>query len=616
MKKILCIALLGVMLFAFAGCKSQSDADSSATTTTADETAVAPSTDNTLLVFDEMFTERDRRNTFDTANAVQITLQGNKISCQSASVAVNGATATIIANGTYVISGSLDNGQIIVDVADDAKPQLVLDNVTISNDDMPAICVNNANKVFITTLEGTTNTLQTVSANESVDNMDGVIYSKDDITLNGLGTLQVNSTYQHAIVTNDDLVITDGTYSLSAPSHCLKANDSVRIAGGKFSLSAGKDAIHAENTEKADEGFIYIAGGDFDITSDGDCIDASYKLQIDGGTINGVAGGGYINAPQQVEDFGSRDFGTPVQSNTATTDTATEDTTSTKGIKAGGCITVQNGAITFDCCDDAVHSNMDIAINNGTFSLSSGDDAIHADNSLKIANGSIDVKTCYEGLEAPKIDIENGDISIISTDDGINANSTNATSTNTRTMMDADQNSVLTVLGGKIYVNSEGDGVDSNGYIYLKGGEIFVDGPMSSGNGALDYGIDASATNAVFIAVGAQGMAENLSAQETQGSMLLTEQGNAGDEIVLKDSSGNTLVSYTPQKAFQSILISCPQLQVGNTYAICVGTASATLQMTDLIMGQGSGMGQMGGMQGGPGGMGGAMHGKPQGMPR
>lgn len=610
MKKFASLLLASAMVFAFAGCKT----DTQTTTEDEETTAVEASTDNTLFLFDDMFTERDRRNTYDTANAVEITLSKNKISCDSTAVTVDGTTATITADGTYILSGSIDDGQIIVDVPDDAKPQLVLNNASITSKDSATIYVKNANKVFITTVEGTTNTLSTTNDFVAVDdeNVNSVIYSKDDITLNGLGVLNVSTENGHGISSNDDMVITDGTYNIDAVKQALKANDSVRIAGGTFNLTSGKDGIHVENTEKADEGYIYIAGGTFDITSDGDCLDASYKIQIDDCTINGVSGGGYVNASEQVEDFGSMDFGTKVDNNTSTTET-TDESASTKGIKAGGCITILDGTITLDCCDDAIHSNYDILIKNGTITLSSGDDGIHADSALVIDNGTIDIKTSYEGLEAPNIDINDGKISIVASDDGMNANSTSSTTSSGMGggMMDADQNSYLKIAGGYIYVNAEGDGLDSNGYLYLTGGETYVDGPMSSGNGALDYGISASATNAIFVAVGAQGMAENLDAQETQGSMLLTGSGNAGDEIVLKDSDGNVLVSYTPQKSFQSILVSCPELQVGNTYTIYVGSASATIEMTALVMGQGSGMGQMGGMQGGMGGgMQGGMGGK------
>lgn len=228
----------------------------------------------------------------------------NETETASSGVSISGNIITITKEGTYVLSGALSEGQIVVD-ADSAKVQLVLDNADITCASSAAIYVKNADKTFITLAEGSENILMNTAEYEAIDdnNIDAVIFSKDDLTLNGKGTLTINSEYGHGIVSKDDLKLVGGTCNITAKTHALSGKDSVRIAAGTYNLTSGKDGIHSENADEEEKGFVYIASGDFTIESTGDGIDASYVVQIDDGDFDITAGGGSENATKTYNDM-------------------------------------------------------------------------------------------------------------------------------------------------------------------------------------------------------------------------------------------------------------------------------------------------------------------------
>lgn len=290
---------------------------------------------NGIYSYDDMFTERDLDVGYDESSAVKINLaddsttvtvgddtetdaskadetkaddsktdetkadesETNETENAASGVYISGNIITITKEGTYVLSGALSEGQIIVD-ADSAKVQLVLDNADITCASSAAIYVKNADKAFITLAEGSENILMNTAEYEAIDdnNIDAVIFSKDDLTLNGKGTLTINSEYGHGIVSKDDLKLVGGTYNITAENHALSGKDSVRIADGTYNLTSGKDGIHSENADDDEKGFVYIASGDFTIESTGDGIDASYVVQIDDGDFDITAGDGAENA--------------------------------------------------------------------------------------------------------------------------------------------------------------------------------------------------------------------------------------------------------------------------------------------------------------------------------
>ena len=306
------IVLTASMTVTAVGCSSTSAGSTEtadAVTESQTETAEVSNIDG-ILDSSDMFTNRDKEIGYDEESAIAINLSDGASTADSDSVVIDGDTITITEEGTYILSGSLTNGQIVVE-AENAKVQLVLDNADISCETSAAIYVKNADKVFITTTDGSTNTVCTSGEFEAIDdnNIDAAIFSKSDLTLNGAGSLEVTCENGHGILSKDDLVITSGEYVVDAGKHALSGKDSVRIAGGTFDLTAGKDGIHSENTDEEEKGFVYIENGSFTITSDGDGIDASYVVEIVDGSFDITAGGGYENGEVHTDNDMMGGFG-------------------------------------------------------------------------------------------------------------------------------------------------------------------------------------------------------------------------------------------------------------------------------------------------------------------
>lgn len=252
-KKLLALfCATALSMTAVAGCtgakSSTGNVVSSETETNAEETSAQSEAGSYSSA--DMFTERDLAGTYEESGAVYVTLSGDGIIGETDGVAINGQTVTITAEGTYIFSGTLSEGQIVVD-ADNAKVQIVFDNVDITCASSAAVYVKSAEKVFVTLAEGAQNTLRNTDEYVAIDdnNIDAVIFAKSDLTLNGTGSLTIVSAEGHGIVSKDDLKITGGTYDIIAAGHALSGKDSVRIADGTFILTAEKDGIHAENAD-------------------------------------------------------------------------------------------------------------------------------------------------------------------------------------------------------------------------------------------------------------------------------------------------------------------------------------------------------------------------------
>ena len=517
----------------------------------------------------DMFTERDLAGTYEESGAVYVTLSDDDITGETDGVVINEQTVTITAEGTYIFSGTLSEGQIVVD-ADNAKVQIVFDNVDITCASSAAVYVKSAEKVFVTPAEGSQNTLRNTDGYVAIDdnNIDAVIFSKSDLTLNGTGSLTIVSADGHGIVSKDDLKITGGTYDITAAGHALSGKDSVRIADGTFILTAEKDGIHAENADDEEKGYIYIADGDFTITSDGDGMDASNIVQIEDGTFDITAGGGAANSQKTHESDmpGGPGGGMPQNGEKPDGENMPQDTTtdesgiSTKGIKAGGSMYLNGGTYQIDSADDSIHSNANITIADGTYTLATGDDGVHADDALIVNGGTITVTESYEGMEGLTVTINDGTIDITASDDGINT-----------------AGEKMELNGGYIHILAGGDGVDSNGDLTINGGEIYIDGPSDNGNSAIDYGDRSSAyvNGGMLVAIGSSGMAEGMSDSSKQKVLMvkLGEQMEAGD-VVLTDSEGNVIVSYTALKSYDCVIISTAEVESGATYTL---TTSGTM---------------------------------------
>lgn len=599
-RKLISVCLLWVLVFTGCG-KADTENNNN------DDTKAQTSNPADSLVDEaDMFTDRDLDTSFD--NAVAITLNESSASCESNAVSISGSTVTIKDEGSYLISGTLKNGMIIVNAGEKDKPHLIFDNVSVTSSTSAALYVLEADKVVVTLKDGSKNTLENGGSFTAIDdnNIDGAIFSKQDLTFNGNGSLTVSSPCAHGIVCKDDLVFTGGTYTIQSASHGLDANDSVRITNTAFTITSGKDGIHAENADDANLGFVYIKDGALAVTAEGDGISAGSYLQMNDGTFKIITGGGSENGSKQTSDnwggfMGGRGgMGGPggkfpggTTSQTTTTDS---DSTSIKALKATTDLLIRNGSFEIDSADDSIHSNTAVIVEGGTFQIASGDDAFHADDTLTIKNGTIDISTCYEGLEGLHVKVTGGTVKLAASDDGINAaGGTDSSGTGGRggdqfggrggmgspgamgapgAMGGSSSNGSIVISGGNLYINSSGDGLDANGTLEISGGYTVVVGPTRGDTATLDYDSTATISGGTFIGTGASGMAQTFSTSSQGVIAVSTGNQSSGTKIVLRDVIGNTIITHEPELDFAVVILSSPEIKKGESYTITVGTSS------------------------------------------
>lgn len=577
------------LIFILTGCNgNKSEINSETDIVSSQETVNSDNTD--------LFSNRDFQTDYDESKSAFIQLQGNTASCASDAVKISGSTVTITDEGTYVISGQLDNGMIIINSDKQDKVQLVLDGVTIHNEKSAAIYILQTDKVFLTTTEASENILSNGGTFEAIDenNIDAVVFSKEDLTLNGKGTLIITSPAGHGIVSKDSLTITSGNYDINCSAHGLCGKDDVCIADGNFKIVSGKDGIHAENSDDSSLGFLYIENGFFDIASEGDGISAASTMKIENGVYNIITGGGSANSDNQQSDSwgsfmgGGRHQGSKSEKGYSqtvmSTDSSTADSSSMKGIKSAGNMTINNGEFSIDSADDSIHSNSSITVNGGSFEISSGDDAFHSDDILTVFNGEINITESYEGLEGVHIKIEGGNINITADDDGLNAaggtDSSGVTGGRDGKFgggMSSSSNGSIAISGGVLDITAYGDGIDANGTLEITDGFITVSGPNSGDTATLDYDKSGSISGGTFIGTGASMMAQSFSSASQGVIAVNTGSQKASTTIIVTDSSGNTVLEHTPAMAYSVLIFSSPEIISGENYTINIGSLSGEI---------------------------------------
>ena len=505
-------------------------------------------------------------------------------------------TYNITAGGTYTLSGTITDTMVTVD-ANNADVNIILNGVTIKNSQGPAIYVREADKVTITLAEGTTNTLSdgsSYSITDSDSTLDAAIFSKADLTINGSGTLVLNGNYKHGIVSKDDLIISSGTLKVTANNVGLNGKDCVKINSGNITINAGSDGIRSDNDEDTSRGYVYLYGGTINITAGNDGIQAETVVNVENVDFTVKAGGG----------------------SAASLTTSDE---SYKGIKAGSDIYISGGTFNVNSLDDCIHSNGTITISGGSYTLSSGDDGVHADTDLAISGSStkLSITKSYEGIEATNLVISGGNISIVASDDGLNAAGGNDTTTTARPGMGSFSSSTgkIVISGGTLYIKANGDGLDANGTLAITGGTITVVGPTTGDTAILDFDATGTISGGTFIGVGASSMAQNFSSSSTQGAIMMnTGTQSAGTLVQLTDSNGTVLLSYTAEQSFACVILSHSSIVQGGTYTLTIGSSSTEIIMTSTVYGSSGGMGGHGGntgmVPGSTGGMGGNTGGK------
>ncbi|WP_160806866.1 carbohydrate-binding domain-containing protein [Virgibacillus salexigens] len=606
-------------------------------------------------------------------------------------VVVEDQNISIRTTGTYVIEGTLEDGQIVIDAEDDGTVRLVMNGATINSSTSAPIYIKQADKTILS-LEG--NTENTVTdpeqyTYEDADELKAAIFSKDDLTINGTGNLTVNGNYNDGITSRDELKITGGTIEVTAKDDGIVGRDLFAMKDAAISVTSTGDGIKASNDEDEQKGNIVLQSGSLFVeASKGDgvqaekaivAVDGEYTITSGGGSpetieTNQAGGGMEAGGPmgnqdiptmidrlleqidvseevkeqlqnaesfedmqaiiqenpeiqEQMQTSGGMPGGQPpqgkapqapnqnnnsqsqenagnasntdVSSQSANEETDSENTVSTKGIKAGTDLTIVGGTFTIDALDDAIHSDQDVTISGGESYLSTGDDALHGDGDLTIEGGTTTVAKSLEGVEATNITITEGTTYIHAEDDGINVNggSTegemsgmggaggappsdnggNATSeqqeqTSTTEEVSSEEGQLL-IENGYVYINANGDGLDSNSSIKMTGGKVLVYGPTQSMNGSLDYDQSFIIEGGMLVASGSSGMAQGISEESTQQAIMMTfpEMQDADTSIYLEDSAGEQILGIAPENAFQSVLISTPSLEKDESYTFNAG---------------------------------------------
>jgi hypothetical protein len=574
---------------------------------------VSASTGSTISV---VYDSNDEDSSWNSSDLTYITLKGDSIILDGDGAVVDGNKVAITSAGTYYITGALDDGQIVVKTDDKDTVKLILYGVDITCTNNAPLYIYNAKKTVITLAEGTENYITdgaTYSfADSTSDEPNAAIFSKDDLTINGAGSLTVNANYHNGIQSKDDLKITGGNITVTAVNDGIKGRDSIALKNATISVNAGGDGMQSTNDGDSEKGYIVIESGTLNITAGGDGIQAETNLNIGGGEITISSGGGSINS-RQVSNSPNRDWGN-------TSDSVTS-TVSAKGLKAAVNITIEYGTVTVDSSDDSINSNDSVTINGGTIVLASGDDGIHADSSIEINGGDIRVTKSYEGMESASLTINEGTIHLASSDDGINIKGENDgfpmnggpgqnagftfnrrpdRNNNPQTGDQPDQNNNpptdgqqwqdtfsssgdyhLVINGGYLAVDANGDGIDVNGTVEMNGGTVIVHGPTSNNNGALDHN-SFTITGGFLVAAGSSGMAQGPGTSSTQYSVLLNFESSqtANTLIHIETEEGEDILTFAPTKTYQSVVLSSPELKNGSTYIVYTG-GSATGEAID-----------------------------------
>lgn len=487
---------------------------------------------------------------WDSADVTQIALSDGAITVDGTGATANGSTVTITAAGNYSFSGTLADGQIVVDTEDDGFVRLILNGVTISNSSSAPIYAANADDVMIVLADSTTNVITDspnyVFASAEEDEPNAAVFSKADLTIYGNGSLTVNANYNDGITSKDGLIIASGTITVNAVDDGVRGKDYLVIDTAALTINAGGDGLKSDNEEDAGAGYIAITNGVFNITAGGDAISAYTSVQISDGQFALVSGGGSM--------------------------ASIADTESAKGIKSDLSVQIDGGTFTISAADDALHSNGSVTVNGGTLTMASADDGVHADAALTVNGGAITITNAYEGLESAVITLNGGSVTLNASDDGVNASSGDGGGFG---MSAASAGTYLYINGGYLAVNAVGDGIDVNGAITMTGGVVVVNGPTEQMNGALDFDAGFTMTGGWLVAAGSAGMVQTLNDTSTQPSLLLnfTATQAAGTLVHLQSSDGTDVLTFAPSKAYQSITFSSPELTQG-TYDVYLGGSS------------------------------------------
>ncbi len=576
-----------------AGCSSAASADAATPSTTQDASAAPSSGEVASTSVDasgidgateaadgsasevsgidvsSLFSDRDLDASYDASTATSVALSDAGTTVAGEGVTVEGSTVTITAQGTYVVSGTLTDGQLVVDVDDASKVQIVLEGASVTSSQGAALYVKGADKVFLTLADGSQNALATSGEYVQVDdnNVDGAVFSKSDLTVNGGGALSVTSATGHGIVCKDDLTLVSGAVDVTAAGHAIQANDSIAVRDGTYVLSGGTDGVHCSNDEDASKGWIVVEGGSLTVSAVSDGFDASGDLLVDGGTI--------------VVDAGD------------------------DGLHSDGGLTIEGGSVTVAESYEGLEGAT-VTIDGGEVDVTSSDDGINA-SGQSTSSGDV-TSAAPEGGVVPEAGEVAGDAGAMPAAGeeapgvGPGGEAAMGGVMGGGMGMDADATAALVITGGTVSIDASGDGIDSNGTFSMSGGTVYVSGPTDNGNGALDVGSTATITGGTIIAAGSSGMATAFSEDgSTQCSAVVYLDAATTGTITLSDPDGVEVASFTPAKQYSCVVVSAPGMAQGSTWTLTCDGSVTSLELTGVSTSIGSAS-AMGG--GAPSGMG------------
>lgn len=490
--------------------------------------------------------------------ATVITWNGDTFSCSDTSVEKKEYGIKISRAGIYRITGTMNDGQIRINPDVDGDVTLILDNASLNcSDSAPVYAKKGTNLTVVLTGEnyitdGAVYTYETADEDEP----NAALFSKENLTIRGSGSLTVQANYNNGIGCKGSLTLEGGNFSITSVNHAVKGKEAVVITGGSYTVQSAGDGIHAGSGNDDGTGALTIQDGLFTITAGEDGIQAEQTLTVVDGTFTVICGNG--------------------------ADAKLAEDASAKALK-GQDILIEGGTFELDSTDDTVHANQTVRITGGSMQLRTGDDGIHADQELTINGGEITISQCYEGLEAARIHLQDGSVRLVASDDGINAADGSGGGAVPGWNPGSTSNMTIQISGGFWVIDAGGDGLDSNGSIEMSGGTLLIHGPVSSADGALDYDGSFKLTGGTLIAVGAGGMAQNVSEASNQGAMLIaTGQQSAGTLLYVQNEKGETLFAFTPSKAYSCAVISSPLLQEGGTYTVFAGGTCDGLEQDGL----------------------------------
>ena len=604
-----CLALALLALWGCTGKASSEGSDSQLLDDVEGDAGSAAATiDTGVFTTSYEYAPEDTDATWDASSATAVTFDGAAAQVSGTGARFLDGKLTIEDAGTYVLSGDLANGQVVIDADKGDLVRLVLDGVSLHNGGGAAIYASQSEKVVLILADGAQNTVSDGEGYEASDD-DGssaAIFIQDDLSITGSGALTVDGNCKHGIRTQDTLAITGGVIEVAAVGDALRGHDGVAIEGGEITLNAEGDGIQSNNDQDDAKGFVAISGGDLFIQAKSDGVQAATALTVTGGTFDIMTGAGSANAPVREDDFrGGRQGQTPP---------AADGSVSMKALKAGKQLGIDGGSFTIDAEDDAVHSNDKVVIAAGELSIKTGDDGVHADGAVVISGGTVAVDDCYEGIEGLSVTVSGGDISVMAKDDALNA-AGGVQNAGGRDGFLLEGGAFVRITGGSLDLTGTFDGIDANGDIYLEGGTVKVSGRSQGMDGAVDLDGNMFLTGGELITAGS---VQNSFTDPAQPVLLVsyTQQKGSGSVIAIKDAKGNTLLEYISKTACSMSGFTSPSFTVGETYSLFVdGEKLADIRLSGMVTttaddgsayngGRGGGRGGFGGGGPAPGGRG------------